>query len=325
MADLDKESIEIAKEKRKQRAKERLNSLNGGDITRGLNSGIKERGLVSDTYSTQQAKAKVDAKAKAKSTKSSTTSTTKKSTSKSTSRSTAKTGTKEKESASKKTKATAVNVDVFEDDILLENTSKKKNKKAIGNIVVDESALENISTATTDRRSKRNKVVITILIVAIVFIWIAVLIMLLVKPKKEEHNCYIHLGGNAASNCEVLMNQQSLSSWTAPSGISQGSTYTFDLDLKIKASGSFFVRFRVEVKNDGKVINNVIDISPPAEDEVDDGNGIIWYTYDNVQGNSTLELLNSITFLIDWTNKDLSDLDDSNAEINFYVDVYKNS
>jgi len=95
MADLDKESIEIAKEKRKQRAKERLNSLNGGDITRGLNSGIKERGLVSDTYSTQQAKAKVDAKAKAKSTKSSTTSTTKKSTSKSTSRSTAKTGTKE--------------------------------------------------------------------------------------------------------------------------------------------------------------------------------------------------------------------------------------
>ena len=317
MTNLDKETSEIAKEKRKQRAKERLNSLSGGDITRGLNSGVKQRGLVSDTYSTQQAKDKITAKAKAKTesiTKSKNSSTAE----------TKKTTAKTKENTVKKTKATAVNAEVFEDDILLENNTKKKSKKAIGSIVVDESALENISTATTDRRSKRNKVVISILIVAIVLIWIAVLVMLFVKPKEEEKNCYIHLGGNAAGSCEVLMNNQEISEWSAPSGITQGSTYTFDLDLKIKNAGNYFVRFRVEVKNNGKVLDDVVEISPPAEDVLDDGNGTVWYVYNNIQGNSTLELLNSMTFLIDWTNEDLSSLDDSNAEINFYIDVYSN-
>lgn len=320
MTNLDKETSEIAKEKRKQRAKERLNSLSGGDITRGLNSGVKERGLVSDTYSTQQAKAKVGAKAQAQKAKS--TSTTAKKTT-SSSKSSSKSDEKAKNSTARKTKATAVNVDVFEDDILLEEEKKgKKSKKALGSIVVDESALENISTVTTDRRSRRNKVVISTLVVAIVAIWIAVLIMLLVKPKPEEPNCFIELGGNASSSCEVLLNNSNMQSWLAPAGIAQGSIYTMDLDLKIKQSGTYFVRFRVELTNNGRVIQNAVEITPTSEEISTDGNGVDWYVYENVQGNSTLELINSFTITIDWANDDLVGLSDNNAVITFYVDVY---
>ena len=105
MTNLDKETSEIAKEKRKQRAKERLNSLSGGDITRGLNSGVKERGLVSDTYSTQQAKAKVGAKAQAQKAKS--TSTTAKKTT-SSSKSSSKSDEKAKGIASSKEKVSPI-------------------------------------------------------------------------------------------------------------------------------------------------------------------------------------------------------------------------
>lgn len=303
MAELDKESSEIAKEKRKQRAKDRLNSLNGGDITRGLNSGMKDHNLVSDTYSTQKAKEKVAAKSKAKS-ESSKNSTT-------------------KFTSSKTKKSIPVKVEAFEEDSTHETKSKKKSKKQIGSVVVDESALENISTVTTDKRSRRNKVIISILAVAIVLIWIAVLVMLFVKPKEEKHNCFIHLSGNGANVCEVLFNGQKISSWKAPTGIGQGSNYKFDLDLKINAEGTYYVKFRVEVKNNGQVIEDVIEISPPTY-KMEDGDGDTWYVYNAVDGNSKIELLNSITFLMDWKNPVLSNLNDSNAEINFYIEVYLN-
>ena len=148
--------------------------------------------------------------------------------------------------------------------------------------------------------------------------------MLLVKPKEEEKNCYIHLGGNASGNCEVLMNNQNITSWGAPEGIRQGSTYTLNLDLKIKKSGTYYVRFRIEVKNGNQVLDNVVEITPPTDNTVEDGEGNTWYVYENVQGKSTIVLLDSITFLIDWTNEDLSGLNDSNAELNFYVDVFTN-
>lgn len=327
MADLNKETSEIAKEKRKQRAKERLNSLNSGDITRGLNSGIKDRSLVSDTYSTQQAKEKVTAKAKAKSEKAGTASKTSISTiAKKTTRSTTSktTASKAKETQAKKTKATAVNPEVFEDDILLdENTGKKKSKKQIGNIVVDENALENISTATTDKRSRRNKVIISVLIVSILLIWGAVLVMLLVKPKTEKHNCYLYLGGDSSSKCELLMNNQKASSWLMPEGLEQGTIYTVDIDLKVKESGSYFVKFMVEVKNDDTAIQSAVEVAPGTKQTVDqDGN--TWYYYSEVAGNSTLELINKITFLVDWTNEPLATLNDSNVELNIYVEVYEN-
>lgn len=306
MADLKTES-EITKEKRKQRAKERLNSLSGGDLTRGLNSGTKDR-KVSDTYSTQQAKEKVSAMAKAKNNIENVANNVK--------------NAKSTKESAKKTKATAINPEVFEDDILLEHSKKRKSKKQIGSIVVDESALENISTATTDRRARRNKVIISIMVVAILLIWGAVLIMLLVKPKEPKYNCYSYLGGSASSGCELLMNDQSISKWLAPSGIRAGNIYNIEMELKIKKEGTFNVRFRVEVKNDGTVVNNATTLSTPAQFVVQEDNGVEWYVGQNLSGNSSIVLMTAITFMQDYKDPIMMSIDDDNVEINVYVEVY---
>ena len=305
MADLNTES-EIAKEKRKQRAKERLNSLSGGDLTRGLNSGAKER-KVSDTYSTQKAKEKVSAKAKAKSNIENLEQDVKK--------------TKTKNTA-KTTKSTAVNPEVFEDDILLQNNKKRKTKKQIGSIVVDESALENITTATTDRRARRNKVIISILVVSILLIWGAVLVMLLVKPKEPKYNCHMYLGGDAASGCELKMNDQSTTKWVAPEGIRAGNVYNLEIELEINKEGTFNVRFRVEVKNDGAIVNNATTLSTPAQFVLEEHDEVEWYVGTNITGASQHLLLSGITFMQDYKDDLLMDIDDENVSIDIYVEIY---
>ena len=303
MTDLNIES-EIAREKRKQRAKERLSSLSGGDLTRGLNSGAKDR-KVSDTYSTQQALERVSAKAKAKSNVENVAINAK--------------GTK---NSAKVTKTTAINPDVFEDDILLDHNKKRRSKKQIGSIVVDESALENISTATTDKRARRNKVIISFMVVAILLIWGAVLVMLLVKPKEPKYNCYTYLGGSASSGCEVLMNDQNVSKWLSPTGIKPGNIYNVEMSLKIKEEGSFNVRFRVEIKNDETVVKNATTIDAPAKFVLEEDNGVWWYIGRNIAGKSTTTLITAITFMQDYKDPVMMDIDDDNVEINIYVEVY---
>ena len=302
-------SLEIAKEKRKQRAKERLSSLSGGDITRGLGGSMKQN--ASDTYSTQKAKAKVQQKQKA-----GTKTTESKTGSKTTSRKTAE----------RKTKSTAINSDVFSDDILLEN-KKSRRKKQVGSLVLDEGALETIATVSAEKRSKRNVLLISFLIVAIVLCWTFVLFAVIIKPQKPKYNCYSHLNGNATSGCELTMNGQKISKWLSPlspksNGLMAGNIYNIEMKLNIDKTEPVNVRFRVEVLNKGQIVENAVSIQTMAEFVLTQDNSTEWYVYENVTTPNELIILESLTFMNYRDNQLLMTLTDTNMEINFYVEVY---
>lgn len=303
MADLKQESNQIAQEKRKLRAKERLQSLSGGDITRGLGG---NKSTIGDTYSTQKAREKVEAKTKA----------------------TPKTRSSIKKTSSKSleektTKKTAVNATVFSDDVLLEEKTKRRTKKQIGNLVVDESALENVSTVTAQRRTKRNALIISILIVGIVICWAVVLFSVIIKPRKPIYNTYLSLGGNASSECRLTTNGKQLEKWEAPPGIAQGIEYKdLKIELNVNKAGTFSVRFRVEILLDETVIDNATTVETLSNYILTtDSEGTEWYVYENLESPTTVLILNSITINQDYVNPLLSELNDKNATINIYVEI----
>lgn len=195
----------------------------------------------------------------------------------------------------------------------------------LGKIVVDSSAINTMTTATNDSKRRRKKLIISILVVAIVLIWVFIIFTKLIKPQKPDHNCHMYLSGNAKSDCVLLLDGEKNSEWHTPTGISPQCTYdNFKVELTLPSTGSYDVKFRVEVYNKNKLVSNFGTIATlPSYQIKVDASGNVWRELKSVQGGQNVTIMSGITFFDVSTSPDLSGISSASLKLNIYIEVNK--
>lgn len=265
----------------REKAKQRLNSLSSGDLSRGL--GVKDKAEVLKTQELETKKETVK-----------------------------NTATKQTKQTKKTTQAKS------------STPAKSKDKKAnLGKIVVDQNAIEQMATATHEGKVRQKRLIIVSLSVLIAVAWIVILLSIIIKPKPPEHNCFMYLTGEAKSSCNLLLNGDNVDEWRTPEGISPQATYTkIKVDLKIKDAGVFDVRFRLEIYNDGVLVEDfgVVD-TLSSYVKVTDGEGKTWYEQYSIEGKQTLLIMTGFTLMDTRTCPELTGITSDNVTIKLYVEV----
>lgn len=273
MAD-ENELKELAKQRAREKAKQRLNSLNGGDLSRGL--GTKESLSSAPPKTTKVPKAKVP---------------------------------------------TTANKPVVDTTPPAE-TKKSKQKERLGKIVVDKNTIEQMTTASNEGKVRIKRLIIITLCIIIALIWTFVIVTKIIKPKAPENNCFMYLNGNASSNCTLLLNGEDVDEWKTPDGISPQAKYSeIKIELDLKNEGLYNIRFRVEVYNGGKLVDEFGLVNTSLEFTRSTIEGKVWYTQENVQGKQKVTIMTGITFDDLRTCPQLSGISSSNATIKIFVEI----
>lgn len=214
-----------------------------------------------------------------------------------------------------------------DDDALKEKKVTKKNEEParLGKIVVDNSAINTMTSANTDTKRRRKKLIITILIISIVLIWTFIILTKIIKPQKPKHNCHLYLSGDAKSNCVMLLDGEENSAWQTPTGISPQSTYNdFKVEVSLPDNGNYNIRFRVEVYNKNTLVSNFGSVNTLGEYAIKlDSDGKVWREYKGVSGGQNVLIMSGITFYDVQTSPQLVGLSSSSIKINIYIEVNK--
>lgn len=278
MAD-ENELRELAKQRAREKAKQRLSSLNGGDLSRGLGA--------TDTSFVSNAGPKTPNKVL-------------------------------KENISNVSPVQNTNVEV--------NAKKAKQKTNLGKIVVDKSTIEQMANTQSAGKVRTKRLVIISLCVVIALIWAFVVFTKIIKPQETETNCYMYLSGNASSECTLLLNNEDVDTWIIPDGLSPEAKYekiTLSLDIGGSEDKLYNISFRVEVYNDGKLVENFGEFDTSSQYTKTTSGGKEWYQKTNVKGGQKVVLLSSITFNDIRTTPQLKGISSDNAELKIYVEVNK--
>ncbi len=199
---------------------------------------------------------------------------------------------------------------------------KTKQKTNLGKIVVDKSTIEQMANTQSAGKVRTKRLVIISLSVVIAVIWAFIIVTKMIKPQEgEQPNGRIQLSGNASSVCTVLLNDEELTEWLIPDGLSPEAKYEkIKLDLKLGGTTDdlFNVTLRIEVYNDGTKVENFGEIDNQAGFDYDTNSK----QYKKlVKGNQTLTLLSTITLNDVRTCPQLQGISSDNAEIKIYIEV----
>lgn len=199
---------------------------------------------------------------------------------------------------------------------------KTKQKTNLGKIVVDKNTIEQMANTQSAGKVRTKRLVIISLSVVIAIIWAFIVVTKMIKPQEvEDPNGSIQLSGNAKSYCTVLLNDEEITEWLIPEGLSPEAKYEkikLDLNLGGTADDLFNVTLRIEVYNNGTMVENFGSIDNQAGFDYDTDTK----QYKKmVQGNQKLTLLSSITLNDVRTCPQIKGIDSDNAEIKVYIEV----
>ena len=179
--------------------------------------------------------------------------------------------------------------------------------------------------SSTASRDRRNKLIISILSIVIGLVWIAVLIMGLVEFQKPGHNCHLYSQGTAIEKCDILVDNKTYDEWNTPNGLGILKTLNTTVDLNIKQSGDYKIRFKVEVFKNKQEVSDAVDViynelfSAERDEE-----GDIWFSYTISSEPIKLQLLSGINFWGTLNEDKLNGLTSQNMKIDIYIEVNYN-
>ena len=204
-----------------------------------------------------------------------------------------------------------------------QDAKKTKQKEKLGKIVVDKNTIEQMTTTANEGKVRIKRLIIATLCIIIALIWTFVIVTKLIKPKAPENNCFMYLSGNASSNCNLLLNGEDVNAWKTPGGISPQAKYTeIKIELDLKKEGLYNIRFRVEVYNSGKLVDNFGLVDTTAEyNSKTETDGKRWYTRENVEGKQKVTVMTGITFDDLRTCPQLLGISSDNATIKIFVEI----
>jgi len=289
----DEKTNELAKARAKAKAKQRLEQISSGDLTRGLGGPAKSKSTISEMVETVN---------KAKTTKPSSSATTKKSATATTSKSTTKSSSKT-ENAKK---------DLLNKE---EQLTKEKNK----NLVKEIQSVDVISVNAARGKERRNKMIISLLSVSIVIVWAVIIILSALKSDKTNHNFYVYLSGDKSSSCEILLNDKPRTDWHVEKGITAGKNYVDEISINYTGSGEITVKFRVEVYRFTSEIKSFGRIETGDGFRIKREGNKIWYQK-TVSNPGEIVLLTQISF-VNSGQPEMRDLTSDNINIKMYVVV----
>ena len=203
------------------------------------------------------------------------------------------------------------------------NTNKKSESepKQVKKKINKEEAIENADLEALNEqnilqhrfRSRRNKVIMYILIsLLVVAVTVIAVYITLIRLK---NTCFLHVNG---ADAVYIVDGEELSEFRAPQGIKGNSYYQFDLDLKINSSGNFNVKFKIDIYQDGVLIDNIIAYPETTGGIFRKGEDEYYYSTTKVAGNQTINLCQGV--LIDSAYEDTLNID--NFRMNIYTYLY---
>ena len=162
-------------------------------------------------------------------------------------------------------------------------------------------------------RSKRNRAIIIVLTVLLVAVIITIGVLLGIA--KVTNNCFLYISGDGKAVHVVDDNE--LSRFRTPGEITGNRLLEIDLDLKIESSGSYNVRFTIQLFKDGQELENTI-IYEPNRTLFSAGNDGYYYSKSPISGQQTINLCEGV--LIDYRYENILNVNNFRMEVHTYLE-----
>lgn len=189
--------------------------------------------------------------------------------------------------------------------------SKKKLKTTLTSSSIEMEDLEVLNEQNIRQhrsRSRRNIVIISVLI-SLLVVAVAV-IAIYAGFIRLKNNCFLHVHGASAS---YLVDGERLDEFRAPQGVRGNTVFAFDLDLEISGDREYNVRFKIDVFQSGKLLDNIIVlIDQDHFTQSSDG-----YIYSDYKMSGTIDLCSGVVLDIAYQNT--LNIDNFKMEINTYL------
>ena len=199
------------------------------------------------------------------------------------------------------------------------NGGKGQVRKKLAKDSIDLKELEKLNEDNIQShsfRSKRNQVIIVILslLLAVAVTFIAIYIVV----TRVENNCFLYTHGSV--NASYLVDNSEISEFRSPANIQGECIFEIDVDLKIKESGEFKVKFTVLCYYNDTLLQNVEVYEPDTSK-----NGLFtrksdgyYHSKSTISGNSTINLCRGIAM-----NEFDFNIKDDNFRLEFHTYLEK--
>ena len=138
------------------------------------------------------------------------------------------------------------------------NTTKKSGLKThlkSDNIdIVELEDLNEQNIRNFRHRTRRNRVIIITLVVLLLITAIAIGIY--AGLTNIENNCFLYVHGNV--DAVYIVDGDELDRFRSPNTVQGNRVYTADYDLRIEDSGSYNIRFTIEVYQSNQLLDNIL-------------------------------------------------------------------
>lgn len=185
--------------------------------------------------------------------------------------------------------------------------AKKKSNENQSSSSIEKEDLEALNEQNIRQYGSRsrNKVIIAIL-VSLLVVAIAV-IAIYAAFIRLENNCYLYAHG---ANATYYVDGEEIDKFRAPQSIKGNTTYVLDVDVKVNQE--YDVKFKVEIYQSGKLLNNtLVNYDQDVFRRGDDG---YYHSINKMSGN--IDLFTSV--IIDIEYKDTLNIDNFKMEVHTY-------
>lgn len=162
-------------------------------------------------------------------------------------------------------------------------------------------------------RSIRNRVLIIILAI---FLIISVSVLCIVAANiYKQNNVFLYTHGNCSATFYV--DDMPLNKFRTPSDIRGNIRLDFDVDVNIKSSGNYNVRFQINIFQDGRKIQNVVYHEPNTTLFEDKHDGYL-YSKLPIAGGQRIDIVEGV--YIDYDYQDTLNISNFRMEIHIYFE-----
>ena len=196
-------------------------------------------------------------------------------------------------------------------------TNISKKSKAREDLVdLEQMNQENINSYRF--KSRRNRVLIVTLVILLVTAIAVISIFLAVSKLQTNCNFYAH-----GADASFIIDGEKLSQFRTPANIQGNSRLEMEIELQIKDSGMFNIKFVALCYQKGQLMNNTLIYTPTMElfkegALVYDENDPYYYSKQPIHGNQTIRLCGGV--ILDYEYRDSLNVDNFKLEFHVYLE-----
>lgn len=223
-----------------------------------------------------------------------------------TSNGTSKTSKTSSTSASKTSKTTKTSAQD-------ENVASKKLRTKLTNSENDITDLEKLNEEnlkTFRFKNKREKVIIAVLSVLLIVAIVTIVSISLITRLKE--NCNFRIYGDV--NAEFVINGEEMDEFRSPSNLQGNRIFEFDVDVKIKSGGYYYIKFIPLCYQKGVLMKNTLVYEQNINLFYEGGDGY-YYSLSPIEGGQTIRLCSGV--ILDYDYEETLNVD--NFKMDFCV------